>query len=74
MHLDSQSMVDQVIKRLGLEYDIEPSVRTKITNFKTGRIFLAGNWAGDDSIFLCAARRTLEGGRNLDDKYWARAT
>jgi len=74
MHLDSQSMVDQVIKRLGLEYDIEPSVRTKITNFKTGRIFLAGNWAGDDSIFFCAARRTLEGGRNLDDKYWARAT
>jgi len=74
MHLDSQSMVNQVIKRLGLEYDIEPSVRTKITNFKTGRIFLAGNWAGDDSIFFCAARRTLEGGRNLDDKYWARAT
>lgn len=74
MHLDSQSMVDQVIKRLGLEYDIEPSVRTKITNFKTGRIFLAGNWAGDESIFYCAARRTLEGGRNLDDKYWARAT
>jgi DNA helicase HerA-like ATPase len=73
MHLDSQSMVDQVIKRLGLEYDIEPSVRAKITNFKTGRIFLAGNWAGDESIFYCAARRTLEGGRNLDDKYWARA-
>jgi hypothetical protein len=74
LRLDSQSMVDQVIKRLGLEYDIEPSVRTKITNFETGRIFLAGNWAGDDSIFFCAARRTLEGGRNLDDKYWARAT
>jgi hypothetical protein len=33
---------------------------------------IAGNWAANDrSFFYGAARRTIEGGRNLKDKYWA---
>ena len=32
---------------------------------------IAGNWAQDQNVFYCAARRTTEGGRNLRDEYWA---
>ncbi len=72
LRLDSQSMVDKVIKTLGLDNDIKSIEREKIVNFKPGRVILAGNWACEHSVFYCAARRTLEGGRNLEDKYWAR--
>jgi len=74
LHLDSQSMVDKVIKTLGLDFDIESIERERIVNFKPGRVLLAGNWACEHNIFYCAARRTLEGGRNLEDEYWARPT
>jgi hypothetical protein len=74
LHLDSQSMVDKVIKTLGLDYDIESIERERIVNFKPGRVLLAGNWACEHNILYCAARRTLEGGRNLEDEYWARPT
>jgi hypothetical protein len=72
LRLDSQSMVDKVIKALGLDFDIETSERDKIVNFKPGRGILAGNWARKHNVFYCAARRTIEGGRNLEYKYWAR--
>jgi hypothetical protein len=72
LRLDSRSMVDKVIKALGLDSDIESDKLEKIVNFKTGRGILAGNWACEYIIFYCAARRTLEGGRNLEYKYWAR--
>lgn len=74
LHLDSQSMVDKVIKTLGLDFDIESIERERIVNFKPGRVLLAGNWACEHNILYCAARRTLEGGRNLEDEYWARPT
>ncbi|MDW0321877.1 MAG: ATP-binding protein [Nitrososphaeraceae archaeon] len=74
LHLDSQSMVDKVIKTLGLDFDIESIERERIVSFKPGRVLLAGNWACEHNIFYCAARRTLEGGRNLEDEYWARPT
>jgi hypothetical protein len=74
LHLDSQSMVDKVIKTLGLDFDIKSIERERIVNFKPGRVLLAGNWADEHNIFYCAARRTLEGGRNLRDDYWARPT
>jgi hypothetical protein len=74
LHLDSQSMVDKVTKTLGLDFDIESIERERIVNFKPGRVLLAGNWADGHNIFYCAARRTLEGGRNLRDEYWATPT
>jgi len=72
LRLDSQSMVDKVIKALGLDFDIKSDEREKIVNFKTGRGILAGNWACEYDVFYCAARRTLEGGRNLEYEYWTR--
>jgi hypothetical protein len=74
LHLDSQSMVDKVTKTLGLDFDIESIERERIVNFKPGRVLLAGNWADGHNVFYCAARRTLEGGRNLRDEYWASPT
>jgi len=72
LRLDSQSMVDKVIKALGLDFDIKSDEREKIVNFKTGRGILAGNWACEYDVFYCATRRTLEGGRNLEYEYWTR--
>ena len=72
LRLDSRSMIDKVIKTLGLDSDIESIERERIVNFKPGRVLLAGNWACEHNIFYCAARRTLEGGRNLEYKYWVR--
>ena len=72
LRLDSKSMVDKVIKALGLDFEIEPKERDKIVNFKAGRGILAGNWTTGYDAFYCAARRTIEGGRNLEYKYWAR--
>jgi hypothetical protein len=72
LRLDSQSMVDKVIKALGLDFDIKSNEREKIVNFKAGRGILAGNWASGSDVFYCAARRTIEGGRNLEYEYWAK--
>jgi hypothetical protein len=72
LRLDSQSMVDKVIKALGLDFDIKSDEREKIVNFRAGRGILAGNWASGYDVFYCAARRTIEGGRNLEYEYWAK--
>jgi DNA helicase HerA-like ATPase len=72
LRLDSKSMVDKVIKALGLDFEIDSNEREKIVNFKAGRGILAGNWAPRYDVFYCAARRTLEGGRNLEYKYWTK--
>ncbi|MGB7696008.1 MAG: hypothetical protein WBL46_02170 [Nitrososphaeraceae archaeon] len=61
MRLDSRSMIDKVIKTLGLDSDIESIQRERIVNFKPGRVIILGNWACEHSAFYCAARRTLEG-------------
>ena len=45
-----------------------------IVNCKPGRVIIPGNWACEHSVFYCAARRTLEGGKNLKNEYWARPT
>ena len=71
LRLDSQSMADSVIHTLGLEFDLTSDSAAKISNFKPGRVMIAGNWAQDQNVFYCAARRTTEGGRNLRDEYWA---
>jgi hypothetical protein len=65
-------MVDKVIKSLGLDFEIKSNEREKIVNFKSGRGILAGNWAPGYDVFYCAARRTIEGGRNLKYEYWTK--
>ena len=72
LRLDSHSMADKVIKALGLDFEIKSNEREKIVNFKPGRGILAGNWASGNDVLYCAARRTIEGGRNLEYKYWTK--
>lgn len=70
---DVDAFLDKVIKTLGLGLDnyIESIEWEKIVNFKPGRVILAGAWAYENSVFYCAARKTLEG-EEIWNKYWAR--
>ena len=44
LHLDSQSMVDKVIKTLGLEGEIVDPTLNNIKHFKKGILLLVGKW------------------------------
>ena len=44
LRLDSRSMIDKVIKTLGLDSDIESIEREKIVNYKLRRVILPSNW------------------------------
>jgi hypothetical protein len=71
MKLDSESILNLTRKELGLE-DIPLKVTDKCLEFGLGRVLLAGRWTGGQpKIFYAAARRTIEGGRNLRPEYWA---
>lgn len=65
LRFDSRSMIDKVIKTLGLDSDIESIERDKIINCKPRRVILPGNLGCEHSVFYCAARRTLE-----DEEIW----
>ena len=71
MRLDSLAVVKQVVRSFGLE-DLSDDIINKITSFKLGRLLLAGNWVNEPTICLAAARRTIEGGRNLRQAHWAK--
>ena len=71
LRLHSRSIIDKVIKTLGLDSDIESIEREMIVNCKPGRVIIPGNWACEHGVFYCVARRTRRG-RNLEYKYWAR--
>lgn len=71
MRLDSRNVLDGIVRLCGLE-DIPIRTLEKCLDFGTGRVLLIGRWAGDHpTILYSAARRTLEGGRNLRPAYWA---
>jgi Helicase HerA, central domain len=71
MKLGSASVVAITRTMLGLE-DLAPKALEKALEFETGRILLVGKWSpqGPQTIYG-AARRTVEGGRNLRDEYWS---
>lgn len=71
MRLDSRTIVQLVREKLGLQ-DIDPYTLDKTIQFKKGRVLITGQWTSRPEIFYCAARRTLQGGRDLQKKYWAR--
>jgi DNA helicase HerA-like ATPase len=70
MRLGSRSVLDHARKLLGLE-DVE--ALDACLTFRTGRVLLCGPWARDGrpAVLFSAARRTVEGGRNLRTSYWA---
>ncbi len=71
MKLGSMSTLNLTKKLLGLE-DTPSRVLRKCLEFEIGRALLIGPWAQQGPTFLySAARRTVEGGRNLRPKYWA---
>ena len=71
MKLGSGSVLKVTQEMLGLE-DVPPKVLEKCLEFEMGRGLLIGPWAPDgQQLFYCAARRTVEGGRNLRSDHWA---
>jgi hypothetical protein len=71
MRLGSASVLNITRKMLGLE-DLPPKLLEKCLEFETGRVLLVGPWSSPSpQIMYSAARRTIEGGRNLRAKHWA---
>jgi hypothetical protein len=74
MRLSSDTVLEVARKMLGLE-DVQEKLLNKTLEFGVGRALIAGRWAGTTPRLLySAARRTVEGGRNLRDEYWATAS
>jgi DNA helicase HerA-like ATPase len=72
MRLGSAAVLTKTKDVLGLG-DVPERTLERCLEFDIGRALLAGAWVRDEPVFLySAARRTLEGGRNLDDEFWAR--
>jgi hypothetical protein len=70
MKLGSASVLELTTRMLGLE-DLSPKLLQKCLEFETGRVLLAGSWCPDGpKIAYAAARRTVEGGRNLRPEHW----
>ena len=71
MRLGSNFILQKTCEILGLEHASRMS--DKVLDFDFGRALLVGPWVADEPTFLIsAARRTEEGGRDLDWKYWAK--
>ena len=72
MRLGSGSVLKVTREMLGLD-DLPPKLLEKCMDFETGRVLITGRWAPNGpQIIYSAARRTVEGGRNLREEYWAR--
>jgi DNA helicase HerA-like ATPase len=71
MRLSNPGTLDDARKLLNLS--IDDSVRQEILGMKQGRAMLFGKWSRDprgDALY-CAARRTIQGGADLRQAYWA---
>ncbi len=71
MRLNSRKTLDETRRILGLD-DVPRDVLNRTLTFGIGRALLAGEWRrGGPELAYAAARRTVEGGRNLRAEYWA---
>jgi hypothetical protein len=72
MRIGSETVLGITRERLGLT-DLSLKSLEKALDFGTGRAMLIGPWAPQGyQIIYSGARRTVEGGRNLDPDHWAR--
>jgi DNA helicase HerA-like ATPase len=71
MRLRSVSVLELTKRTLGLD-DLSQRLLEKCLDFETGRALLTGLWAPDATLIYGAARRTVEGGRNLRVEHWGR--
>ncbi len=71
MKLSSRSTLGVTKEMLALE-EIPDNALAKCLELPVGRVLMVGSWAIDGPEFLySAARRTVEGGRNLRREKWA---
>ena len=71
MRLDSEAVLSLTVRNLGLEA-VPKRLLAKTLDFGIGRALLVGRWMPEGPrIMYGAARRTVEGGRNLREKHWA---
>jgi hypothetical protein len=72
MKLGSGSVLALTREMLGLD-DLPQKLLEKCLEFETGRVLMVGSWAPNGpEVTYAAARRTLEGGRNLQPDKWAK--
>jgi len=72
MKLGSISVLNITRQLLGLE-DAPSRLLEKCLEFEKGRAILIGDWSRQGpQVFYCAARRTVEGGRDLRPHHWAK--
>ncbi len=70
MRISSAQVIQTIVSQLGLTPD-ETSMLSVVPTLGTGRGLLFGRWSNFLPVrFATAARRTVEGGRNLRDEYW----
>lgn len=70
MKIGSHRVLDITKRLLGLE-DLPPKDLEKCLDFPKGRALIAGDWSRTPQTFFVAARRTKEGGKNLNKDHWA---
>src|SRR5262249_10934893 len=71
MRLGSESVLNITRGLLGLE-EVPEKILNKCLEFEQGRGLLLGDWVdARPTYFYGAARRTVEGGRNLRAEAWA---
>jgi DNA helicase HerA-like ATPase len=72
MRMGSETVLRKTADLLGLE-DIPKKELAKVLDFPVGRAILSGAWIPEThKILFGAAKRTVEGGRNLLETFWAR--
>ena len=72
MRLSTASVLEKTRELLRLE-DVPSTTLQQVLQFRLGCGLLAGRWAdGKASFFYSAARRTVEGGRDLRPEFWAK--
>lgn len=72
MRLGSKQVIETTRKMMGLE-ELPDGRLENARQFGPGRALMIGKWCAkkDGEIIYAAARRTVEGGGNLDDAFWA---
>lgn len=71
MRISTASVLSKTREQLGLD-DVPQGRLDKCLDFGIGRMLLAGRWTPDGPVLAySAARRTVEGGRNLRAAHWA---
>lgn len=67
MKMTNSSDLDYAAETFGF---LPSEALQKAKDLKVGDVFLLGRLGGTSTVWHVSPRRTMEGGRSLDDKYW----